>query len=358
MPLDSVSQNEEWRDVVGYEGVYQVSSLGRVRRIVTKTGKPKTHYLTPSARPSSGYPYVNLSLNRVLKSMNVHRLVGMAFLGEPPTDNAEIRHINGNRHDNRAENLRWDYRRGHLHNEPEQLPDGYKFCRKCGESKPATLEYFKPITWRNILSGMCRDCIQETNRERHKVAPEIKKAQRARYGREKANADKRKAYPKHKHKIRIYQRAWDSRNREKLRQWSRDYGKSPEGREKKREWQRNNRDKLRAIYHRREARKRGLPDAFTAEDWQRALTCWNNSCAICGISFEERNPHADHVIPLASPDCLGTVPLNILPLCSHCNMSKSDNDLFEWMSDRYGVDYATERLAAIQAYFDYLRSLE
>lgn len=358
MPLDSISDNEEWRDIAGYEGVYQASSLGNIRRIVTKTGKHKLSYLKPNARPKTGYLYVNLSVAGVVSASNVHRLVGMAFLGEPPTDNAEIRHINGNRQDNRAENLQWDYKPSNFHNEPEQMPDGYKFCRKCGVAKPATLEYFKPITWRNILSGMCRECIQETNRERQKQAPEIKKAARGRYDPEKARAEKRRSYRRNKDKIRIYQRGWDNRNRAKLRLRNKQYRHTHEGRQKRKKWVNANRDKLKAIYHRRQARKRGLPDAFTAEDWQRALAYWNDSCAVCGISFEERKPHADHIIPLVSPDCLGTVPLNILPLCSHCNMSKSDNDLFEWMTDRYGVDYAAERLAAIQAYFDYLRSLE
>lgn len=54
-----------------------------------------------------GYPRIGIKLNGTTKTMQVHRLVACAFLGEPPFETATVDHINRIRHDNRVENLRW-----------------------------------------------------------------------------------------------------------------------------------------------------------------------------------------------------------------------------------------------------------
>ena len=100
---------EEWRDVIvdkeeadTYKGLYQVSNLGRVKRLY----KDKERVLKPRF-DKKGYVVVCLSKNNKSKEYKVHRLVGLAFLGDTYFENAQIDHINTIREDNNVNNLRW-----------------------------------------------------------------------------------------------------------------------------------------------------------------------------------------------------------------------------------------------------------
>ena len=96
--------NEIWKDIVGYEGLYQISNLGRVKSLnYNRTGKE--NILSPGLN-NSGYYHVALCKNGKSKFSLIHRLVALSFI--PNLDNKEcVDHINGNRLDNRVENLRW-----------------------------------------------------------------------------------------------------------------------------------------------------------------------------------------------------------------------------------------------------------
>lgn len=101
---------EVWKDVVGYEGLYKVSSLGRVRsldRVVThKNGRKrlfKGKLLTPF---KNEYFMVVLSKNGKKSSSNIHRLVAQAFI--PNTNNLpEVNHKDEDKTNNRLSNLEW-----------------------------------------------------------------------------------------------------------------------------------------------------------------------------------------------------------------------------------------------------------
>lgn len=100
--------NEEWRDVVGYEGKYQVSNLGRVRNF-------KNFNVIDGWTTRSGYISVHLSNQGKPRKKSVHRLVAMAFISNP-LSKPHIDHINCNRQDNRVENLRWCTHKENMNN--------------------------------------------------------------------------------------------------------------------------------------------------------------------------------------------------------------------------------------------------
>ena len=104
-------ESEIWKDVAGYEGIYQVSNLGRVKsidRIVLRssTPQPLKGKIISQGTQNTGYMCVTLWNRKERKAFLVHRLVAEAFL---PKQNGKdvIDHINGVRNDNRVENLRW-----------------------------------------------------------------------------------------------------------------------------------------------------------------------------------------------------------------------------------------------------------
>ena len=102
---------ERWKDVVGYEGFYQVSDLGRVRSVDRVVRHPKGG---PSLRKGQiksqvltsryGHLGVHLSKNGVGRSVHVHRLVAAAFLGPCP-EGQQVRHGPNGVTDNSVSNL-------------------------------------------------------------------------------------------------------------------------------------------------------------------------------------------------------------------------------------------------------------
>lgn len=103
---------EQWRDIPGYRGYYEVSDAGRVRslpRIVPMKNSRGRRYSGKVLKPFDGggytHPHVILSDRQgVQKTWTLHKLVMLAFVGETP-EGLEIRHLNDIKTDNRLSNL-------------------------------------------------------------------------------------------------------------------------------------------------------------------------------------------------------------------------------------------------------------
>jgi len=102
---------EEWKDISGFEGFYQVSNLGRIKSLDRHVSDKKGDYfilgkiLNPPIL-KNGYILFTLCKNGIRKQLTGHRIVANAFL-EKEKGRSIVNHKNGIKHDNRTENLEW-----------------------------------------------------------------------------------------------------------------------------------------------------------------------------------------------------------------------------------------------------------
>lgn len=165
--------HEEWRDICGYEGCYQVSSLGGVRsldrtityingRTILTKGKVLNCY-----RKDNGYIGVDLyDVNKVRRKHHVHRLVAQAFI-ENPHDKPMIDHINTIRDDNRVENLRWVTQSENLSNLKSKINmiESHKGCVVSDATKDKFSKMYtgggNPASKKVVCDGILYECIKD-----------------------------------------------------------------------------------------------------------------------------------------------------------------------------------------------------
>jgi hypothetical protein len=149
---------EKWKPVVGYEGFYEVSDLGRVKalRRLTRNGRTRSERILIHGFTQGGYPKVDLSRDNTSHTKLVHRLVLEAFVG--PANGLHACHGNGVRVDNQLANLRWgtisdnaidrnehskDTEQGHASPRAILTADDVRFIRASGYT-PAELRRLFP----------------------------------------------------------------------------------------------------------------------------------------------------------------------------------------------------------------------
>lgn len=103
---------EIWKDIEGYEGLYQVSNLGRVRSLARTRWNGKgmqkvEERVLKSHTTKNGYMYLTLSIEGKHKTCSVHRLVLTAFNPVENMENLQVNHIDENKENNRLCNLEW-----------------------------------------------------------------------------------------------------------------------------------------------------------------------------------------------------------------------------------------------------------
>lgn len=138
-----MSENIEiWKPVVGYEGLYEVSNLGRVRSLdkITADGRRIKGKILKGKIDKGGYLLVILCKDKKQTTYKVHRLVAEHFIPNPQNKPC-IDHINTVRTDNRVENLRWATYKENGNNPLTKIKQRRMLKGKYGKEHPAS----KPI---------------------------------------------------------------------------------------------------------------------------------------------------------------------------------------------------------------------
>lgn len=162
---------ENWLPIVGYDGIYEVSDLGRVRalpRIDAQGGNRRLRVFKPSRMDAWGHLGVKLRRDGVVKSAYVHRLVLEAFVGPCPSG-MEGCHWNDIPNDNRLTNLRWATKSENRFDCVRNGSDHNARKSECLRGHPFTPENTRSYGGRRH----CREC-----RHIHEAAYRARRAQR------------------------------------------------------------------------------------------------------------------------------------------------------------------------------------
>lgn len=102
--------SEEWRPVHDYEGFYEVSDLGRFRRVGAGQGAVAGRLVSTGRRNAKGYVVIEFCRADQKRRLLAHQVVARAFIGEPPSPTHGVNHIDGVKTNNSATNLEWSTR--------------------------------------------------------------------------------------------------------------------------------------------------------------------------------------------------------------------------------------------------------
>ena len=175
---------EEWRIVEGYEGLYEVSSYGRVRSVDRYDNRNcfrKGKVLSP-AKDKNGYLKVILNCNGKCKTINIHRLVAQTFI-QNPNNLTEVNHKDEDKTNNSVDNLEWcdrkynlNYGTARIRSRDTNIKNGYwtglskeEYRKKhYQENKDKIKEYMKEYSHRYYQENKDRICEQQKEYYRKK----------------------------------------------------------------------------------------------------------------------------------------------------------------------------------------------
>ena len=169
-------KNEEWKDVEGYEGLYQVSNYGRVKSLEKNAGRSfrKSKILNLNL-DTSKYGFYVLSCNSKIKHFTAHRLVAKTYILNKE-DKPQINHIDGNKLNNNIYNLEWcTDKENKEHGWKNKI---YKYCEK---------RYKKIYQYdlnKNLLKewNSVKEICEKTNYNKVVIYKCIKRVQKTAYG--------------------------------------------------------------------------------------------------------------------------------------------------------------------------------
>ena len=141
---------EQWKPVKGFEGAYEVSSLGRVRRIKayysTVVGKVLKPFANTNSHGGDGYLYVTLRSGEHRKTKALHRLVAETFIPNP-LRLPEVNHL-GSKIDCRASQLEWRSLAGNMLYRQQQSPR-VRFVKRLNK----WVTEYNPVPYKNVWVG-------------------------------------------------------------------------------------------------------------------------------------------------------------------------------------------------------------
>lgn len=128
---------EIWKDIEGYEGLYQISNLGNVKSLDREVPMPngkiqhRKERIMSKRESTDGYYIAKLNVNNHSRSIAIHRLVAQAFIPNP-NNLPEVNHLDTNRKNNCVDNLEWCT---HIDNVQYSSALGH-YKGRCGELNP------------------------------------------------------------------------------------------------------------------------------------------------------------------------------------------------------------------------------
>lgn len=133
---------EEWRDIEGYEGLYQVSNLGRIKALERTVIVPER--IMTASTTKNGYSQVRLTKDKEAISILIHRIVAKAFIPNPD-NKPEVNHKAGIKTDNRVSELEWNTK-------SENQTHSHRVLRKKSNLKPqkGTNNGLSKLNWGDV----------------------------------------------------------------------------------------------------------------------------------------------------------------------------------------------------------------
>lgn len=208
-----------------------------------------------------------------------------------------------------------------------------KTCKKCGQTKPATVEYFgRNKAMPDGLGFYCKECTNALSREWYAANKETRRVTAYSYrdnNPDRVKESRRKWVANNKAKIRAYRKATRTRRLAYLKEWR----KTNAAHRKKyaRAWQKANRARTRAASLRRRARVLNAEGSYTADDVKAQYERQKGYCYYLRDGKKHKlgkNYHVEHIIPLSRGGTNG--PENIVLACAKCNLRKGAKLPSEW----------------------------